>query len=119
MTYLTSAVSMSAYLQSTWRDVPALERYYAAGKFEALVRHHLVRIEPGACVVRPLQAPSDLARRIAADTVVLVTQNAPLRALYEELVDEHPAVFLAGDAHAPRDVQAAIAEGHHLGRGIP
>lgn len=119
VTYLSSAVSMSPYVQTTWRDVPALERFYALGKFEALVRHHLVEIEPGQCIVRPLQAPANLSRRIAADTVVLVTQNTPLRALYDELRDEHPALFLAGDAHSPRDVQAAIAEGHHLGRSIP
>lgn len=118
VTYVTPAVSLTPYLQSTWRDIPALERFYALGSFEPLVRHQLVEIQAGACVVRPLQAPEDRTRRVAADTVVLVTHNQALRGLYDELRGEHSAVFLAGDAHAPRDVQVAIAEGHRIARGI-
>jgi hypothetical protein len=118
VTYLSSATSMTPYLQTTWRDVPALERFHRLGRFEALLRHHLVRIEADRCVVRPLQAPVAQARSIPADTVVLVTQNRPATALYDALRDELPELHLVGDAHAPRDVQAAIAEAHAVARAI-
>jgi hypothetical protein len=118
VTYLSSAPSITPYVQTTWRDVPALERFYTLGKFEALLRHHLVEIKPGACVVRPLQAAPEQTREVPASTVVLVTQNAPLRDLYDQLHEAFPALYLIGDAHSPRDVQAAIAEGHRVGRSL-
>lgn len=119
VTFVTSAVSMSPYVQTTWRDVPALERFHRLGSFEALVRHRLERIEDGACIIRPRQAPTDKVRRVTADVVVLVTHNKPLRGLYEELREEREgSIFVIGDASAPRDVQVAIAEGNQLARAI-
>lgn len=118
VTYVSSAVSLSPYVQTTWRDIPALERFHALGSFIALLRHQLVEIQPGFCIVRPRQAASYQAQRIAADTVVLVTHNKPARGLYDALREEHPAVFLIGDANAPRDVQVAIAEGSRTARGL-
>ncbi|RJG04272.1 FAD-dependent oxidoreductase [Noviherbaspirillum sedimenti] len=118
VTYVTHAVSMTPYVQTTWRDVPALERFYALGQFEALLRHHLVDIGSDQCIVRPWQAPDGLTRTVAADTVVLVTQNQPLRELYDILRSEGREIFLVGDALAPRDVQVAIAEGHRIARSI-
>jgi heterodisulfide reductase subunit A-like polyferredoxin len=53
---------------------------------------------------------------IAADRVILVTHNRPVTDLYDALRGEWP-VFLVGDANAPRDIQAAIREGHLAGRG--
>ena len=53
-----------------------------------------------------------------ADVVVLVTQNEPNRGLYDELVAAgRPDVLLVGDAASPRDLQAAIAEGHRASAG--
>ncbi|MFC5463079.1 FAD-dependent oxidoreductase [Massilia niabensis] len=118
VTYLTSAPSMTPYVQSTWRDVPALERFYALGQFEALVRHQLVRIGAGSCHVRPLQAGEGQTREIDADAVVLVTQNQSLRSLYDSLADRRERLLLIGDALSPRDVQVAIAEGHWAARSI-
>jgi hypothetical protein len=116
--YLTHAPSMTPYVASTWRDVPALERFHALGDFHALTRHQLVAIDPGACCVRPIQAGPERQARVAADTVVLVTQNAPLRGLYDALRDGGMSVHLIGDAASPRDIQAAIADGHRAGRAI-
>jgi 2,4-dienoyl-CoA reductase-like NADH-dependent reductase (Old Yellow Enzyme family) len=112
VTLLTNHVGMTPYVQSTWRDVAALRRFYQLGEFEVLVRHHLVEIRPGQCIVRPLQAGRNRNRTVPADTVVLVTQNEPSRSLYDELRDEFASIFLVGDALSPRDVQHAIAEGH-------
>lgn len=116
VTLLTNLVSLTPYVQSTWRDVPALRRFYQLGDFEVLARHLLVEIQPGQCTVRPLQAGENQNRLVPADTVVLVTHNEPLRSLYDEIRDEFQSVFLVGDARAPRDVQLAIAEGHRAAR---
>lgn len=116
--YLTHAPGMTPYVASTWRDVPALERFHALGDFQLLTRHQLVAIEAGACTVRPIQAGPERQQRVAADTVVLVTQNMPLRGVYDELRGGAVPVHLIGDAASPRDIQAAITDGHRVGRAI-
>ena len=115
VTYLTPATSITPYLQTTWRDRPALQRFYRRGSFTALTRHGLLEIQHRACWVRPLDAEDSGRTLIAADRVILVTHNRPVTDLYEALRGEWP-VFLVGDANAPRDIQAAIREGHLAGR---
>ncbi|MDB5714810.1 MAG: hypothetical protein JWO15_2207 [Sphingomonadales bacterium] len=119
VTLLSSHASMSPYVQTTWRDVPALERFYRLGSFTTLVRHRLIEIQVGRCIVRPSQAGANQSYEVPADTVVLVTQNQPLRDLYDELRGESGgSSFLIGDALSPRDVQAAIADGHRVARAL-
>ncbi len=114
VTYLSSLPSFAPYVQSTLRDKPALEFLYD-GDFTLLVRHHLVEIGSAACVVRPLQGKR--TSEVPADLVVLVTQNEPNRELYDELMAAgHKDAVLVGDAATPRDMQAAIAEGHRAAR---
>jgi hypothetical protein len=119
VTYVTHSASMAPYVQTTLRDVPALERLYRLGNFELLLRHRLVEINKDDCAVRPLSAQIRLTRKVPATLVILVTPNTPLRALYDELRDKPDfEVHLAGDALSPRDLQVAISEGHRLARGI-
>jgi 2,4-dienoyl-CoA reductase-like NADH-dependent reductase (Old Yellow Enzyme family)/thioredoxin reductase len=117
VTFVTGTPSMSPYVQSTFRDGPALERFYKLGDFQVLTRHLLVEIQAKQCLVRPLQASHNDTRTIQADTVVLVTQNAPLRELYDELRAEKN-IYLVGDARSPRDVQWAITEAHRVARAL-
>jgi NADPH-dependent glutamate synthase beta subunit-like oxidoreductase len=118
ITFVTSLPSFGGlWVLSTGRDVPALEHLYE-GDFTLLTRHHLVEIGASTCVVRPLE--SSRTREVPADVVVLVTQNEPSRGLYDELLARGVRdVFLVGDASTPRDLQAAIAEGHRAARAIP
>jgi hypothetical protein len=118
VTFLTSLPSFSGvYVQTTSRDVPALEFLYS-GEFTLLVRHHLVAIGTSTCLVRPLQGRR--TEEVPADVVVLVTQNEPNRQLYDELLAAgRRDVFLVGDAASPRDLQAAIAESHRVARAVP
>jgi 2,4-dienoyl-CoA reductase-like NADH-dependent reductase (Old Yellow Enzyme family) len=118
VTLLSSQASMSPYVQTTWRDVPALERFYRLGNFTTLVRHRLIEIRRGRCIVRPSQAGLNQWQEVAADIVVLVTHNQPLRDLYDLTRNEEFTSFLIGDALSPRDVQAAIADGHRVGRAL-
>src|SRR3546814_10233473 len=74
VTWVTPECSIMSYAQSTWRDVPALERFYRLGNFVPLPRHMLVDIKEHSCLVRPTQGPGrDI--EISADQVVMLTQN--------------------------------------------
>jgi hypothetical protein len=118
VTYLTNAVSFAPYVQTTFRDIPVLERFYLLGHFDLRLRHELVEIRPGNCVIKPLQASTNQTSIVEADTVVLVTQNQPLRSLYDELRHKGQNAYLIGDALSPRDVQMAISEGHRTARSL-
>ena len=118
VTYVTNDVSMTPYVHSTWRDLPALERFYALGDFDLRLRHELVEIRADDCIIRPLQAGPNQTWTVPADIVVLVTQNMPLRSLHDELRARGVASRLVGDALSPRDMQVAIAEGHHAARAL-
>lgn len=115
VTYVTRLTSMTPQVDMTMRTVPALERLYQ-GDFQILVRHRLVEIQPGVTTVQPFQ--SQKARKIDADTVVMITPNQPMRGLYDELRQQHKDISLVGDALAPRDLQAAIGEGHRMMRAF-
>jgi 2,4-dienoyl-CoA reductase-like NADH-dependent reductase (Old Yellow Enzyme family) len=115
VTFVTRFPAITPYVDTTMRTVPALERLYA-GDFTLLNRHRLVAIEPGRATVQPLQ--SERPSTVEADTVVWISPNAPMRTLYDELRQSHKSISLIGDALAPRDLQAAIAEGHRAARGI-
>lgn len=118
VTYLTPSHSMAPRLEMTRRDEPALERFYQLGEFQILNRHHLVEIQPGRCIVRPLQASHNQTSDVPADTVVLVTHNRSLSEIYDELSETTPDIALVGDALEPRDVLAAIWTGHRAARAI-
>ena len=118
VTYVTQSVSLTPYVQTTWRDVPTLERFYKLGGFDQRLRHELVEVRPDTCVVRALQAGVDQLSEVPADIVVLITQNTPLRSLFDELRTIHSSVHLVGDAMSPRDLQVAIAEGHRVARNL-
>jgi hypothetical protein len=116
VTWVTRFPSFAPHMQLNYRGETALQRFYNQEKdFTLLVNHHLAEIREREAVVHPVKAPSKRAV-VAADTVVLVTPNFPLRSLYDEIRHRHRDVHLVGDALAPRDVQYAIADGHRAVR---
>jgi NADPH-dependent 2,4-dienoyl-CoA reductase/sulfur reductase-like enzyme len=115
VTYLTRLPQFAPYVETTMRVVPALERLYE-GDFTVLTRHQLVEIRPGEVSIRPSQ--SRRVRTLPADTVVLVGHNEPMRGLFDALQGRQGDLHLVGDARAPRDLQAAIAEGHRAARAL-
>jgi hypothetical protein len=84
--------------------------------FRLLVNHHLVAIEPASVSVRPLGALT--ARQVPVDVVVVVTSQVPVRGLFDELRDKLPSVQLVGNALSPRDLLAAMHDGHRCARAI-
>lgn len=115
VTYVTRFPMMTPQAEFSQRTVPALERF-GRGHFEALVRHDLLSIGEASCIVRPTYGGAE--RTIPADTVVLVQPGLPLTDLYHTARDAGRPVVLVGDAHAPRDIQAAIGEGRRVAMGL-
>jgi pyruvate/2-oxoglutarate dehydrogenase complex dihydrolipoamide dehydrogenase (E3) component len=115
VTFLSHDLGFATNARPSLRDDPALQRFYD-GDFTLLIRHLLVEVRPGECDVRPVL--NQRVRTVPADCVVLVTPNEPMRDLYLALAQELPRVVLVGDAVSPRDLQAAIAEGHHAARAL-
>jgi hypothetical protein len=115
VTFATRCASFAPTVDTWTRAEPALERLQA-GDFSLLTRTHLVEIRPGTCVVRPLQGSRTSV--VPAELVVLVLPREPLSALHDELSGSVPYLALVGDACSPRDLQAAIREGHLAARAI-
>lgn len=109
VTWVTRFSMFAPQVEMFNRSAPALERLYR-GQFELLVRHQLLEVKASECVVKPLQGQRP--RTVPADLVVVVQPGEPLRELHDELRGQVPGLSLVGDAATPRDVQAAIAEGH-------
>jgi 2,4-dienoyl-CoA reductase-like NADH-dependent reductase (Old Yellow Enzyme family) len=115
VTFATRYSSFAPIVDMWTRAEPALHRLYA-GDFRLMTRMQLVEIRAGQCVVRPLQGTR--AETVAADLVVLVMPRDPLSGMYEELRGALPNVSIVGDAKAPRDLQAAVREGHFAARAL-
>ena len=117
VTFATRCVSFAPAVDMAVRAEPALERLYAKGSFELITRAHLVAVERNHCLIRPIHGRT--ARRVPADTVVMVAGKRSLNELARELAGRVATVKLVGDALSPRDLQCAIREGHLAGRQIP
>jgi dimethylamine/trimethylamine dehydrogenase len=85
----------------------------------------LEKIEPGACHAYNIWNPAH-KEVIEVDTVVLATQRLSNDELYHELKSDKAAleregieaVYLLGDAAAPRMLVDSIFDGHRLAREI-
>ena len=77
----------------------------------------LVEIHKSTCTVQGINSAKPFD--IPAELVVLVTPNRPRRQIFDELSARGGLkTFLIGDAKSPRDLQAAIHEGHRTARRI-
>lgn len=115
VTLATRHAMMTPYVDSTQRTTPAMERF-DRGAFTLMTRTVLKAIRPGECVVRPLNGEREQV--VPADVVVLITANRTLDEIYTDLVEEMPLIRRIGDAAAPRDIQAAIAEGRRVAMAL-
>jgi 2,4-dienoyl-CoA reductase-like NADH-dependent reductase (Old Yellow Enzyme family)/thioredoxin reductase len=113
VTWVTRFSAFAPRVEAFNRSIPALQRLHQ-GSFELLARHQLVEVQKGTCLVKPLEGAKP--RSISADLVVMVQPATPLRELYDELQGGVKGLSIVGDAATPRDVQVAIAEGHHAAR---
>jgi hypothetical protein len=115
VTYVTHHRAFAPFVQTTFREESMLEKCNE-GDFTIFIDQLLLEIRKGDCVVRPKTGKR--TRTVPADTVVIVTPNAPNRDLFDTLRGKLGSAVLIGDALSPRDLMAAIAEGHRAARAM-
>jgi 2,4-dienoyl-CoA reductase-like NADH-dependent reductase (Old Yellow Enzyme family)/thioredoxin reductase len=113
VTFVTSCPGFAARMQGTNRDVEALARLNRQG-MRLLTTHQLLGIESDFVSVRAHGLAT--LDRVPADVVVVMTNPEPARSLFDDLRDTVADVRLIGDALAPRDLLAAIHDGHRTAR---
>jgi hypothetical protein len=73
-------------------------------------------IGAGECTVRRAGDIEDMTVR--ASRAVIVAPRTPVLDIAADLRGRVPDLRIVGDALSPRNLQAAIHEGHHAARGI-
>jgi 2,4-dienoyl-CoA reductase-like NADH-dependent reductase (Old Yellow Enzyme family)/thioredoxin reductase len=120
VTFVTRFERVAPQMDWLTRVNPALKRFAKLGDFRLMLCSQIAEIGVGRCGVQSLHRAN--AEIVSADIVVFLTAKAPLRTLYDELREkgfQHGRnIAIVGDACAPRDLQLAIAEGHHAARAI-
>jgi len=113
---LATRFAMLAPTVETWTRVePTLERLLK-GDFNVKTRQQLIEVREGESVIKPLQG--ERAETVAADVVVMVLARDPLNELEAELRGKVGELVVVGDALTPRDLQAAVREGHRAARTL-
>jgi 2,4-dienoyl-CoA reductase-like NADH-dependent reductase (Old Yellow Enzyme family) len=114
VTFVTRFSGLGTKLVEAVRDAPARRRLFGQG-FELIPYAMLSSVAPGKAEVKGLDVGD--TRTVRADTVVLANFPKPRREIADEL-EGRVEVALVGDANAPRDLVAAIHEGHFAARRI-
>lgn len=96
-------------------ELPTVNQWLAEQGVEVLCQHAPVEILPtGGVRIRHIFTQAE--KVIEADRIVLVMMRAANATLYRALKGQMTELHRIGDCVAPRYVQSAIAEGHHIGR---
>ena len=118
VSFVTRLSAMTPPMDVAMRLEPALHRLHK-GDFTLHIRSRLIEIGRDSCEIGAIDGEQTTS--IPADTVVLVTFNEAQAGIYYALgggtrARRDFALHVVGDAHSPRDLLAAIREGHMAGR---
>jgi 2,4-dienoyl-CoA reductase-like NADH-dependent reductase (Old Yellow Enzyme family) len=120
VTFATRFPMIGPQIDFLSRVDPALKRFASMGSFRPLIRARLEKIGTQSCSVH-VQYQRE-PETVDADTVVFINAREPMRDLYVGLrargFEPGRNLTIVGDAHAPRDLQFAIAEGHRFIRAL-
>jgi 2,4-dienoyl-CoA reductase-like NADH-dependent reductase (Old Yellow Enzyme family) len=116
VTYITRHSSVAPLIDRTMRVHGALKRLYSLGGFSVRTQHLITSIDAGSVGIRPIQ--SDKIEMVPADLVVRVDFRPSSNSLWSELRGKITDLHIVGDAKSPREIQAAIREGHLAARTI-
>lgn len=118
LTFVTSLGSFAPRMAGSSRDTESFARLSAGGRFRVVVCHNLLSATPGHVAIRA-QGVVGTGESLPADILVLNLVKRPRRDLYDALLAAGgPPAHLIGDAHSPRDMLAAIHEGHRVARQL-
>lgn len=107
---VTPFYGLASPIDATYRPVSASGRLVASGRFTVYPTAMLTAVGPGTAQVVHLLSAREYT--VPASTVVLVTRNRPVNALVGELEEVGLPACAVGDALAPRNFRAAIADGY-------
>lgn len=113
---LATRFAMLAPTVETWTRVdPTLERLLK-GNFTVKTRQQLIEVDDGVSVLKPLQGSE--TETVPADIVVMVQARESLGSVADALRGQVDELHVIGDALTPRDLQAAVREGHLAARAL-
>jgi len=124
VTLVTQAGEIAGYMEYTL-EAPMLHRDLHRVGVDIQVYTMLDRIEPGVCHAYNIWDP-DHKQAFEVDSVVLCTARLSDDQLYREIKGDQgrleqegiEAVYVIGDAAAPRMIVDSVFDGHRLGREI-
>lgn len=116
VTYLTRHAVFAPEIDRTGRAQAALRRFYRMGNFRILTNSLVLSIRRGEVEWRPIDGIR--SETVPADTTVLVRYREASRELWDACAADNRKVYAIGDALSPRDLVAAMREGHLCARSI-
>lgn len=116
VTYVTRHATFVPEIDKTGRAQAALRRFYRLGNFRILTNSLVLAIRKGEVELRPIDGVR--TETVPADTTVLTLYREAFRELWDACAEAGPKVYAVGDALSPRDLVAAMREGHFCARAI-
>lgn len=117
VTIVTSQTSVASELLSAMATPHILARLAESG-VEIIPTHYIKKIETGAVQLFNVLAPQLEKRLTGIDSVILVTAKETRDGLSSAMKGKVNELYAIGDCVAPRDIGAAIFEGHRLARSL-
>ena len=114
---LTPESIVSAWTENTLEQDKIQRRLLELG-VELQLSQELLLLEPGSATVANVYS-DEQRRKVAFDTLVLVTSRVSSDELYRELCefeDRFKTLRAIGDCHAPATIAAAVYDGHAAAR---
>jgi hypothetical protein len=116
VTYVSRHVGFAPLIEITMRTQSALKRLQSLGNFTVVSQALVLSVDGETARIRSIQGGP--VREIPADILIRVDYRKPASALWFDLEGKIDHLHLVGDAKAPRDIQAAIREGHLAARSL-
>ena len=116
VTFVSRHVAFAPYLENTFQNEAYLRRLSRGGLFSVRTRTRVLDISDAGVSIIPTyqQEGGNGGELLAADRVIVVTANAPNRALHDELTRRGVAAHAIGDALSPRFLGAAFRDARQL-----
>jgi mycofactocin system FadH/OYE family oxidoreductase 2 len=117
VTIVTSQTSVAKELLFSLALPHVLARLAESG-VEIIPSHYIKRIDAGSVQLFNVFVPNLEKRLSGIDSVILVTTKETRSALSAKMKGKVNELYAIGDCVAPRDIGAAIFEGHRLARSL-